>query len=320
MFQQITLMRNKTPSRGVNIIGRKYIFLFISLTLVIISLLFLGLWGLRLGIDFKGGSLLEVEYTKNRPSIDEVKNSLEPYAIGSILVQPTGDRGLILRFKEISEDTHQEILKKLLGGSWQAGENKMVEKRFDTIGPTIGRELQRRSIFALVLAMAAIIVYIAWAFRKVSKPVSSWKYGVVAIVALIHDVTIPTGVFAALGHFRGVEVDALFITALLTILGFSVHDTIVVFDRIRENLHKLKSPEPYVVTVNKSINETLMRSINTSFTVLLVLSAIFFLGGETIHYFSLSLILGVVFGTYSSIFVASPLLVIWQRFGANKIK
>ena len=171
---------------------------------------------------------------------------------------------------------------------------------------------------AVVLALVFIILYVAWAFRHVSKPVSSWKYGVAAIVALFHDVVIPLGIFSALGHFKGVEIDTLFITAILTILGFSVHDTIVVFDRIRENLRKLKQSEQFDVTVNRSINETLARSINTSFTVLLVLLAVFFWGGETTHYFTLALMLGVIFGTYSSIFIASPVVVIWNRISSGK--
>ncbi|QQG45401.1 MAG: protein translocase subunit SecF [Candidatus Sungiibacteriota bacterium] len=294
----------------MDIIGKKYVFLTLSATLLVVSFVAIGLWGLRLGLDFTGGSLLEVEYQNDRPAVEEIKKSLESLSLGTLAVQPTGEKGMILRFKDINESLHQEILTKLGPGA--------KEFRFDSIGPTIGRELKQKSIMALGFAVLAIILYIAWAFRKVSKPVSSWKYGITAVIALVHDVSIPTGVFALLGHVRGVEIDPLFITALLTILGFSVHDTIVVFDRTRENLHKLKAMEPFEVTVNRSVNETLSRSINTSFTVLLVLLAIFFLGGETTRYFSLALMLGIIFGTYSSIFVASPLLVIWQKFSLKK--
>lgn len=304
----------------MNIIGHKFLFLTFSGLLVCASFIAIGVWGFHFGIDFKGGSLLEVEYAYLLPPVEEIKKAIEPLA-GNTVVQPTGERGVILRFTHIDEPTHQEILVRLRGLQNNAGildknledKSQVTEKRFDTIGPTIGKELRTRSLLALGLAIGAIIVYIALAFRHVSKPVSSWKYGVVAVLALIHDVTIPTGVFAALGHFYGIEVDTLFITALLTILGFSVHDTIVVFDRIRENLRKLKMPEPYAVTVNRSINETMTRSINTSVTVLWVLGAIFFFGGETTTYFALTLILGIIFGTYSSIFVASPLLVIWNN-------
>lgn len=288
----------------MNIIGRKYIFLTISGTLVLTSLVVIFVWGLKLGIDFRGGSLLEVEFKNQRPEVGEIRKTLEKADLGNIVIQLTGERGVILRFKHIEEDNHQAVLKLLAESD---------EKRFNSIGPTVGRELKQKSVLALLLAVAGIVLYIAFAFRKVSKPVSSWKYGIVAILALIHDIVIPTGIFSALGHFKGVEVDALFITALLTILGFSVHDTIVVFDRIRENLRKLKTPEPYEITVNRSVNETIARSINTSLTVLLVLLIIMFLGGETTKFFALALILGITFGTYSSIFVASPLLVIWQN-------
>ncbi|OGN25672.1 MAG: protein-export membrane protein SecF, partial [Candidatus Yanofskybacteria bacterium RIFCSPLOWO2_01_FULL_44_22] len=191
-------------------------------------------------------------------------------------------------------------------------------KRFDSIGPTIGRELKRNAAIALVVAIIAIVLYIAWAFRHVSEPVSSWKYGVAAVIALIHDVTIPTAVFALLGKFSGVPIDALFITALLTIMGFSVHDTIVVFDRTRENLRKLKGREEFSVTVNRSVNETFTRSINTSVTILLALVAIVVFGGESVRYFALALIIGIVFGTYSSIFIASPLLVLWNDLTKKK--
>lgn len=296
----------------MNIIGHKYIFLTISGILVLISLFAIFVWGLKLGIDFTGGSLLEVEFKDQRPETAEIQKILEKSDLGNVVIQFTGERGVILRFRHVDELTHQQILKALGAGSGERGA-ATAEKRFNSIGPTIGRDLKQKSILALLLAVVGIVLYIAFAFRKVSKPVSSWNYGIAAILALVHDVVIPTGVFAALGHFKGVEVDTLFITALLTILGFSVHDTIVVFDRVRENLHKLKTPEPYEIMVNRSVNETIARSINTSLTVLLVLLIIMFLGGETTKFFALALIMGITFGTYSSIFVASPLLVIWQN-------
>lgn len=296
----------------MKIITHKYIFLSISGLLVLASFAALGVWGLKLGVDFTGGSLLEIEYKDEQPTVHEIKTILEPVGLGNVLVQPSGELGVILRFKHIDEPTHQQILVAL---GVNVGEvETAVEKRFDTIGPTIGAELMRNSAFALILAVFLIIIYIALVFRHVSEPVSSWKYGVVAIIALIHDISIPIGLFAVLGNFKGVEVDTLFITALLTILGFSVHDTIVVFDRIRENLRKLKVGTPYENTVGVSVGETITRSINTSLTVLLVLGAIFFFGGETTKYFSLTLIVGIIAGTYSSIFVASPLLIIWNNF------
>ncbi len=291
----------------MDIIGKKHIFLSISGILVLTSFAFIGMWGLRFGIDFTGGSLLEIEFKEARPDSAEIKKTLEGLAVGTPVVQPAGERGMILRFAHIDEETHQTISARLSGLA------PLVEKRFDTIGPTVGAELKRRALLALGLAMVAIILYIAWAFRHVSRPVSSWKYGAAAVLALIHDVTIPTGIFSILGRFKGVEIDSFFIAALLTILGFSVHDTIVVFDRIRENLSKLKVAEPYEITVNRSVNETIARSINTSLTTILVLAAVMVFGGPTVRYLALALLLGIAFGTYSSIFVASPLVVIWNK-------
>ena len=289
----------------MNIIGHKYTFLTFSGLLVLGSIIIIALWGLKLGIDYTGGSLLEIEFKDKRMEVDELKKKMDGLSLENVIIQPAGEKGVILRFKDIDENTHQALLQSLEGSE---------EKRFDSIGPVIGNELKKKSVTALLLALVAIVLYIAFAFRQVSRPVSSWKYGLAAILALVHDVTIPIGVFALLGHFWGVEVDTLFITALLTILGFSVHDTIVVFDRIRENLRKLKSPEPYELTVNRSVNETITRSINTSLTILLVLLMVIVLGGETTKFFALTLILGIIFGTYSSIFVASPILVIWNRW------
>ena len=238
-----------------------------------------------------------------------------------MIIQTAGETGLILRFRDVDEATHQLILAALKN----FGEFK--EEKFDSIGPVMGAEMTRRALWALGAALVAIVFYIAWAFRRVSRPVSSWKYGVVAILALLHDILIPTGIFALLGKYKGVEIDLFFVGALLTILGFSVHDTIVVFDRIRENLYKLKtsssrsgivpipsSGEPYEITIDRSIKETIVRSVNTSLTTLLALLAIFFWGGVTVKYLALALILGITFGTYSSIFVASPLLVVWHRW------
>lgn len=295
----------------MNIIGNRKIFYVFSGTLVLASVVSLAVFGLKLGLDFTGGTLAEIEFKESRPSNDEILKAIESLNLGSVSIQPSGERSAILRLKDIDEATHQKIVS-TINAKWQ-----MEEKRFESIGPTIGAELKRKAIFAIILAAALIILYIAWAFRKVSRPVSSWKYGVCAVLALIHDVTIPTGAFSLLGHFRGVEVDGLFITALLTILGFSVHDTIVVFDRVRENL-KNAPKEKFEETVNASVNQTISRSINTSLTVLLVLLAIYFFGGETVKNFALALILGVSFGTYSSIFIASPLLVSWHLYSQKR--
>ncbi len=303
---------------------RKFYYLF-SGTLISISILSLSFWGLKYGIDFTGGSYLEVNFKYQRPATAEVTSQLAPLNLGAITAQPVGDAGLILRFKDINEETHQKILT-TLRQQFKPTDQKnldeksvMTEQRFESIGPTIGQELKNRAIIAIILVLIFIILYIAYAFRKVSKPLESWKYGVAAVISLAHDTIITVGAFSLLGHFKGVEVDSLFVTAVLTLLGFSVHDTIVVFDRIRENLFKYYSNN-FEETVNKSVNDTLTRSINTSLTVLLVLLSIYFLGGASIKYFSLALIIGVIIGTYSSIFNASPIIVDWFRLSLRRSK
>lgn len=291
----------------MKIIPHKKIFLTIAAILVAASITAIVIWGLPLGIDFTGGALLEADYQSDRPANDVVRNVLNPI-IGDVQVQPTGERGIIVRGPAIDETTHQNVLAALRAfGDFE-------EHRFESIGPTIGRELQKKAVTALIIVLGLIILYIAWAFRKVSRPVSSWKYGLAAVIALVHDVTIPTGIVAALGQFGTFQIDAFFITALLTILGFSVHDTIIVFDRIRENLKRV-SNEPFEAVTNRSVNEVMSRSINTSLTIILVLLAVLFLGGETTKNLALVLTLGGVFGTYSSIFVASPLLTLWAKGG-----
>ncbi|MEK7629127.1 MAG: protein translocase subunit SecF [Patescibacteria group bacterium] len=291
------------------IIPNRKIYLSISALLVVLSILPIIFWGLKFGIDFTGGSQWEVEFKNVRPSNEEVLKSLVFYKLENPILQPTDDKGLILKFRTVNEATH-EAMKQDLNTTFP-----IEEKKFDSIGPVIGKELQVKSIKAVAYVLTLIVAYIAWAFRKVSKPVASWKYGIIAIIALVHDVTIPMGVFAVLGHFYGIEVDSYFVTAILTILGFSVHDTIVVFDRIRENLRKNAS-EGFSVTINNSVNQTFARSINTSFTVFLVLLASYFLGGESTKNLSLVLLIGVFFGTYSSIFLASPILSLWA--GSNR--
>ncbi len=280
----------------------------ISAILVAASLLALIVWGLKPGIDFTGGSLMEIGFIDERPANNVILEKLKESGVESTVIQPTGERGVILRFKDISEAQHQTILVFL------SSLGKFEEKRFDSIGPTIGKELRRKSLWAIGLVILMIVLYIAWAFRKVSRPISSWKYGAAAIIALFHDIAIPTGVFAFLGKYYGIEVDTLFVTALLTILGFSVHDTIVVFDRIRERLNTSGGRENFEDTVEKSIRSTVARSINTSLTVIIVMAALYFLGGASTKLFSVAILIGIFFGTYSSIFIASALLVSWNKF------
>ena len=295
------------------IIRHRKIWYILSGLLVAVSLSAVFFFGLRQGIEFTGGALLEVEYEGARPDIALIREKVNTLDLGNVVLQPSGEAGLIARMRNLSEEEHQAIL-----ASLSLGETPVKEIRFDSIGPVIGKELRRKSLIAIAVVVVMIILYISFAFRKVSQPVSSFKYGLMAITALIHDVTIPVGVFAALGKYLGVEIDMLFVTALLTILGFSVHDTIVVFDRVRENLKKSNTGENFESIVGKSVNQTIVRSINTSLTVLLVLFALFFLGGESTKYFSLALIIGVTVGTYSSMFLASPLLVTMEKWQNRK--
>jgi preprotein translocase subunit SecF len=302
----------------MNIVKYRKIWYAISGLLVAASLFSIFYFGLNLGIDFTGGSLLEIEYLNDRPENSVIKEKISPLNLGNVSLQPTGDNGLLIRSKDLSEEEHQAILIAL------SETDKIIETRFDSIGPVIGKELAQKSWVAMALVLAMIIFYVAFAFRKVSaglsktgRGVSSFKYGLMAVVALIHDVTIPAGIFAILGKYFGAEIDILFVTALLTILGFSVHDTIVVFDRVRENLRN-GIGDGFENTVGLSVNQTITRSINTSLTVLLVLFALFFFGGETTKWFALALIIGVAIGTYSSIFLASPLLVTLWKFQNSK--
>jgi len=218
--------------------------------------------------------------------------------------------------KAIGQEEKAQVMKAL-----SFNEKKIAfEKRFDSIGPVLGEEALRKALVSIVLVILGIVLYITFAFRKVSEPVSSWKYGLVAIAALVHDVIIPSGVFAILGHFAGYEIDTLFITALLVILGFSVHDTIVVFDRVRENLKNSSGKKLFADIVGESINQTFIRSINTSLTTVIALVVLYFFGGEATQHFSLALIIGIVAGTYSSIFIGSPLLVTIERWQAKRSK
>jgi len=309
----------------ISIIKQRNIWFTISGIMVVCSLAVFIFIGLNLGIDFNGGSLLEIEFSIPRPSNQQINEVLTPLEIGEVVAQPIGDNGMILRFKDVDENTHQQILKTLKEKfkpedkvvNTEQGELKLQvqvleEKRFDSIGPTIGQELKEKTVWAILIVLVAIIIYVAWAFRKVSKPIASWKYGIIAVIALFHDIIITIGIFVLLGKFYNIEVNATFVAALLTILGYSVNDTIVVFDRTRENLTRHLG-EDFEEIVQTSVNEVITRSINTSFTTLIVLFTILLFGGQSIRDFILALIIGVAIGTYSSIFLASPLLVAWEK-------
>ncbi|HPI67174.1 MAG TPA: protein translocase subunit SecF [bacterium] len=300
--------------------NRNKFFIF-SGVLVILSIISIAVWGLNFGIDFTGGSLLEIKINNAElMSASDFSNKITTLmpTLGEVRVQPSSDGGYLIRLKHLSEEEHQQLLR--MATEIFNDQNKDVqieEKRFESIGPVIGQELKVKAVWAIILAMIMIILYIAYSFRHVSKPVASWKYGVGAVIALFHDIIIVTGIFAALGHFFGYEIDLLFVSALLTILGFSVHDTIVVYDRTRENL--IHNPQKtFEDTVDKATNDTITRSINTSLTVFFVLLAMYLLGGDSTRNFVLALLIGVFFGTYSSIFVASTLLVVWHKLGLKK--
>ena len=283
----------------------------ISGILIVASIVSLSMFGLKFGIEFAGGSNMQVDFSKGIPSNEKIQIALKSFNLGDITVQPTGSNGAVLQFKGVDEATHQQILAEL---------NKLTvttEKSFQYIGPSVGQELRNKTELAIVLALFAITIYIAFAFRKVSRPVSSWKYGIASLIALFHDVLIPVGVFSLLGRFYNVEVTIPIVAALMTILGFSVHDTIVIFDRIRENILR-RGMGQFEDTVNWSLTQTLGRSISTVLTVEFVLVALYFFGGETLKYFALALIIGITSGAYSSIFIASPILVSWYKWSANR--
>ena len=298
------------------IIKNKKIFIGISVGLVVLSFIFLFVFGLKVGIDFKGGALTEVAYTGVRPAQADLNTALDSLNLGSILLQPTGDTGYLVKSRDLTETEHATLLNTLS----QNNKNPLEEKSFNSIGPSVGKELTQKAIVAIILVSLAIICFIAYAFRKVSKPVSSWKYGIIAVITLLHDVAIPIGIFTLFSHYRGIEIDTLFVVAALTILGLSVSDTIVIFDRIRENLRN-RVETKFDETVGKSLKQSYVRSICTSLTVILVLLSLFFFGPASTKYFALMLCAGMFFGTYSSIFLASPLLVLVEEMQSkNKTK
>jgi preprotein translocase subunit SecF len=303
----------------MQVIKYRAVWFAVSGVLIAASVASLFIWGLKFGIDFTGGSIQEISWNVPRPDSSLLAAVFKDQGVDDVIIQNSGANETIQRFKDVSEDQHAKIISALetkFASKDATADKVLEEKSFSSIGPAIGNEMKTKSIYAIIMVLLAIILYVAWAFRKVSRPVASWKYGIAAVVALVHDVFIPIGIFSILGHYLGYEIDILFVTALLTVLGFSVHDTIVVFDRIRENL--LKRDGEFGEIVNFSVNQTFVRSINTSFTVMMVLLAVFFFGGASVKNFVLTLIIGVFFGTYSSIFIASPILVEWQKRGARK--
>lgn len=305
----------------MNFIKYRNVWLTVSSLLMVASFIAIFSFGYRPGIDFAGGTQLEIK-------IDGLKNealpnglSLEGYLAQSYkettnnetAVQTSGENRYTVKSKVITNDQKNAWLVKLAPIA-----DKIEELRFETVSPIIGGEAVRKTILATIVAIVVILLYLAYSFRRVPKPTSAWRFGVATVVALVHDLVILLGIYAVMGRYGGAEVDSMFMTAILTLLGFSVHDTIVTFDRLRENLIR-HGGENFAQKLNDSISETITRSINTSFTVILVLGAMALMGGESIFFFTVSLLIGIIAGTYSSIFVASMVLLLWQEHSQRKL-
>ena len=281
---------------------------FVSLVMFVTAVGAIAVFGLNFGVDFKGGSVLRLEFHNSRPSVEELRGVLAGMTElkdKELNINLAGDKEAMIRTDVLSEEEHQKVISGLALRFNGAG---MVERQFDSIGPVVGEELRNKSFVAIIIVLAAIMLYIAIVFRKLSGTLSLWAMNAATVIALLHDIIIPLGVFAVLGHFLGVQISAIFVAAILTILGYTVSDKVVIFDRVRENILR-GSKEDLGEVVHKSVMQTLVRSVNNTLTVLLSSVAIFLFGGDSIKYFALALILGVALGAYSSIFVASPLLV-----------
>ncbi|MFA6354324.1 MAG: protein translocase subunit SecF [Candidatus Paceibacterota bacterium] len=295
----------------IDLIRRKYLFLSVSGVLVAAAIFSILVFGFREGVDFKGGTLWQIKINDQSVTTEDVTAIIQPEIskIGEAKInRDISSDSFLARLPVLNETEHQKLIEIL-----KAKFPKAEELSFQSIGPSVGAALRKNAFISIALVLIGISLYIAYSFRKVSRPISSWKYGFVTLISLFHDIAIPAGLLAILGHFGTVEIDGNFVVALLVIMGFSVHDTIVVFDRIRENLYNDKGKSDFGQVINTSVNQTIARSINTSLTLVLVLLALFFAGPINLKYFILTLLIGVVMGTYSSIFVASPALYIWQK-------
>lgn len=296
----------------LNIIGHSKLWLTISGFILAASIVCVAVFGLNEGIDFTGGSLLSIRVPESVTQ-EQVRASVEEAGFVPT-VQTTSDGSMLVRVPPLTEEEHQRVL-----GVLRTSFGTVTELEFNSVGPTVGGELRKQAVIAIGLVLLLIAVYIAWAFRRVAEPVASWKYGLVTLVSAAHDVIIPLGVFAVMGKFFGYEADTAFVAALLTILGYSINDTIVVFDRTRENLYRHRHDDTtFAHTVNASIMETIARSLNTTLCVLLPVLAIVIFGGESTRSFAVTLLAGIISGAYSSIFVASPLLVMSETWGKQK--
>jgi len=296
-----------------NVVKNRNYFFGFSLLLTILSIISIFTWKLNLSIDFRGGSNIEISLPNAEENLNKIREIGRESGLKIDSVRTSDNNKVIIRTDDLSTNEHSLFIENLKSEF----SDKVAEENYQTVGPVVSRDLTNKTIWSVVIASIAIILYIAYAFRRIPKPASSWRFGLAAVAALIHDLIITTGFVSIVGHFYSwMQVDALFITALLTIMGFSVHDTIVIFDRLRENL--IRKPESDIETLaNDSIIQTLSRSINTSLTTILVLTALFLIGGESIRHFVLILIAGITFGTYSSIFIASNILVVWSKNGSD---
>jgi preprotein translocase subunit SecF len=300
-------------------INNKKIFYIISIALTVIALGSIFIFGLKPGIDFTGGSVLEISFPAQVPAQSEIESAIQQFNSGNYVVRSSGENGYLIKMATIDDETKKSIENAIS----KDGEIPFTEEKFITVGPSLGEELVSKSILAIVLVLLAIIFYVAYVFRIVTKPVSSWKYGFATIIALAHDIILTIGFFAILGKVAGVEIDALFVTAILVVLGYSVNDSIVVLDRVREKLKNTKEEErgsQFKEIVGKSLRETIARSLNTTITTLLSLTALYIFGGEATKNFALALIFGIGFGAYSSIFVAPQILVTFFERGKKELK
>jgi preprotein translocase subunit SecF len=290
----------------MDIVGKRYLYFLISLILIVPGLIGLIVWGLPLAVDFAGGSIVELHFASaSVPPLQDIRDLYAQYGYEDAEPRSSGSSDLVVRSKHMDDATNSQIIKAMQ----DQFSTEISVLRFESVGPTIGREITTRAIGTIVLAAVVIMIYIWYAFRGVQ---NAHRYGISAIIAMLHDVAVVFGMQAILSHFWGWEIDSLFLTALLTVISFSVHDSIVVFDRIRENALRSRR-EPYETVVNRSIVQTMSRSINTQLTVFLTLLALVIFGGSTIRHFVIILMIGLLSGTYSSIFNASPILVVWEN-------
>lgn len=272
-------------------------------------------WGLPLGIDFTGGSMMQVKYENARPALTDIQKQVDSVSLGTASVRALGDNSISIRTRTMTPAEHEAVLTSISANA------STTELSYTSVGPALGGQFTNKALWAIFAVMLVIVLYIAFAFRHVSKPVPSWGYGLTVIAMLAIDLVVPAGFFSAYAHFTGTEVDSLFVVAMLALLGYVVNDIIVIFDRVREHLsrnEKLGLRESFEDTIGKSISETMTRSINTSLTVVLALIALIYFGAEATRDFALVMLVGVVAGTFSSICRSAPLLIPLARWFAKK--